>query len=98
MKPSASTCLPLALALSVASFAAHALAPDAPPQKGNNPKFDAALEQCRQSSGSSGRQRSDPAQMESCLTAKGFPKPGNAPQGQQRRPTGAAPTTQDSGT
>lgn len=97
MKRTALLFLPLAFSFSCAAFATDQsqdaapsppsnqqtdVPPGPPPRGMRNPEFEAALDECRQSLGiAAAHQRPDPGKMETCLTAKGFPKPKDGPRG-----------------
>ena len=95
--------LPVACALSLAMTACAACGqpqdtpPPGPPPGARNPQFEAALDECRQSLGIAADQRPDPAKMETCLTAKGFPKPKNGPHRRPPMQDGAQPPPPPSG-
>ena len=79
---SASTA-PVAMAAEpVASASAQEADPrPGPPPRERDPKFEAALSACRESSGARDGDRPDRAKIDACMSAKGFERPKAPPPG-----------------
>lgn len=52
-----------------------------PPPRERDPKFEAAIAACRESSGARDGERPDRAKIDACMSAKGFERPKGPPPG-----------------